>query len=215
VLRHRADGKKIQILRDARDWTQEQLAYIAGYSIKTIWKAEASGELKRQTLNDIAIALGVELSDIVANPEGLLPTRKEEVNKNIVLETLSAFPEQDLKALMDRMHRDAVFEHPAPPVIPEAGTYHGHNEVRKYFSRAFLQLPWDQFENQHLVAEGEFVDWHTQAIHCSSHTGRSFPYFACFHFRLLEGRIIHFRHYQDYSGLLLFYEENGWPHWRR
>ena len=42
MLRHHADAKKIERFRDARGWTQEQLALIAGYSIKTIWKAESA-----------------------------------------------------------------------------------------------------------------------------------------------------------------------------
>ncbi len=216
MLRHQSAGKKIKLFRDARGWTQEQLAYLAGYSIKTVWKAEASGELKRQTLVDIAAALGVEPSDIVANPQGLLPTRKEEINKQIVFEVLSAFPEQNIKALMDRVHRDAVFEHPAPSVIPEGGTFHGRSEVRRYFTLAFSELPRDhQIENEFLVADGDFVDWHCHATHTSANTGASLTYPVCFHFRFSEGRMIYFRQYQDYSGLLAFYAANGWPPWHR
>ena len=68
MLRHKAYGKRLRLLRDARCWTQEQLARAAGYSIKTIYKAEAGQALKRQTLTDIAHALGVQTADIAQLP---------------------------------------------------------------------------------------------------------------------------------------------------
>jgi transcriptional regulator with XRE-family HTH domain len=68
MLMHPSHGKRIQLLRDARGWTQQELAQAAGYSIKTIWKAESGRRLKRQTLADIAEALGVGLEDVVRRP---------------------------------------------------------------------------------------------------------------------------------------------------
>src|SRR5947207_500958 len=68
MLRHKAYGSRIRLLRDARCWTQQQLASAAGYSIKTIWKAEASRALKRQTLADIARALDVPIQEIAKLP---------------------------------------------------------------------------------------------------------------------------------------------------
>lgn len=68
MLCHKAYGKRIRLLRDARCWTQKQLAIAAGYSVKTIWKAETSHALKRQTLSDIAQALGVKTEDIARLP---------------------------------------------------------------------------------------------------------------------------------------------------
>lgn len=55
-------------MREARCWTQQQLARVAGYSVKTIWKAEAGRALKRQTLTDMARALGVHTEDIARLP---------------------------------------------------------------------------------------------------------------------------------------------------
>jgi len=65
MIVHQANPRRLRLLRDARGWTQEQLANSAGYSVKTIWKAEAGRPLKRQTLTDIARALGVEFEHIV------------------------------------------------------------------------------------------------------------------------------------------------------
>jgi transcriptional regulator with XRE-family HTH domain len=68
MLRHKAYGNRIRLLRDARSWTQQQLARAAGYSIKTIYKAELGRALKRQTLADIAQALGVSIEEIAQLP---------------------------------------------------------------------------------------------------------------------------------------------------
>ena len=68
MLRHKAYGRRIRLLREARCWTQQQLSRAAGYSIKTIWKAESGRALKRQTLADIAVALGVQTEDIARLP---------------------------------------------------------------------------------------------------------------------------------------------------
>ena len=70
MLAHKAHGNRIRHLRDVRGWTQQQLATASGYSIKTIWKAEAGRSIKRQTLTDIAHALNVEFRDIVESPAG-------------------------------------------------------------------------------------------------------------------------------------------------
>lgn len=68
MLRHRAFGKQIRALREAQCLTQQQLARAAGYSVKTIWKAEQGRALKRQTLTDIARALDVEPQVIARLP---------------------------------------------------------------------------------------------------------------------------------------------------
>ena len=68
MLRHKAYGNRIRLLRESRCWTQQQLARTAGYSVKTVWKAESGRALKRQTLTDIAHALGVQTADIARLP---------------------------------------------------------------------------------------------------------------------------------------------------
>jgi transcriptional regulator with XRE-family HTH domain len=60
----RAKGQRIAMLREAQDITQEELSARAGYSVKTLWKAEAGRRLRRRTLEDIATALGVSIADV-------------------------------------------------------------------------------------------------------------------------------------------------------
>lgn len=215
MLRHQADGQKIERFRDARGWTQEQLALVAGYSVKTIWKAEASRELKRQTLVDIAQALGVGLDEIVVDPLSVGPTKAESVNKDRIVESLGAVLHQNLAQAMDLVHRDALFESPAPPPFPYGGMFHGRREVRNFFVRSFATAPLDTVELERLVAEGPFVDLHMRVTHESPRTRKTITYNVCYHFRIADGRIIQMREYQDYAALATFFDENGWPHWRK
>lgn len=67
----RANGERITTLREALDITQEQLSAKVGYSVKTLWKAESGGRLRRRTLADIATALGVTYSEISLPDHGI------------------------------------------------------------------------------------------------------------------------------------------------
>ena len=82
MLRHRAYGNRIRLLRDERCWTQEELARAAGYSVKTIWKAEAGRPLKRQTLTDIAHALGVPREEIAKLRVASKPRQKASTQRH-------------------------------------------------------------------------------------------------------------------------------------
>lgn len=64
MQRLRANGKRIANLRDDLDLTQEELSVKVGYSVKTIWKAESGGVLRRRTLEHFAIALNSTLEEI-------------------------------------------------------------------------------------------------------------------------------------------------------
>lgn len=65
MQRLRANGQRIVSLRDALDLTQEELSVRVGYSVKTIWKAESGGVLRRRTLEHLAIALNCSLVDVI------------------------------------------------------------------------------------------------------------------------------------------------------
>ena len=192
-------------------------ALIAGYSIKTIWKAESGGQLNRQTLTDIAEALGVNLTEIVAGPESLLPTRREAAHQQRVLEMLDAYQAQEIDRLLDLVHDDAVFVSAAPPGTPGSGTFHGRRGVRDFASQsiAWYRAQPLQIESKLSLAAGDFVDWHHEGTFQSVNTGKSITVPCCFHFQFKAGRLIRWQEYQDYSGVMAFFDENGWPNWRR
>jgi transcriptional regulator with XRE-family HTH domain len=58
-------------LRKAKGWTQWQLAKAAGLHIATVSEAERGyKESKLSTLEALARALGVQVSDLLGEPEG-------------------------------------------------------------------------------------------------------------------------------------------------
>jgi transcriptional regulator with XRE-family HTH domain len=65
------DGDKIERLRSGRGWTVEDLARKAGCVPKSIYNAEQGKNIRRTTLAEIAAALKVEPSDLLAERQPL------------------------------------------------------------------------------------------------------------------------------------------------
>lgn len=61
------DANRIRTLREARGWSQEHLAAVAGLSARTVQRLEAEGRAAHESRMAVAAALGVE-------PERLLET---------------------------------------------------------------------------------------------------------------------------------------------
>jgi diguanylate cyclase (GGDEF)-like protein len=61
-----ANGKRVKELRNARGWTQEELAEQAEISPRTVEKLEAGKSVRHRTLMSVAEALGVSRQDIEA-----------------------------------------------------------------------------------------------------------------------------------------------------
>jgi transcriptional regulator with XRE-family HTH domain len=70
------NSEKIQALRDAKPWSQDELAIAAGVSLRTIQRAEREGVASLQTIKAIASALQVD-SNILRMPRNSEPTQIE------------------------------------------------------------------------------------------------------------------------------------------
>ncbi|NSL15343.1 helix-turn-helix domain-containing protein [Serratia marcescens] len=60
---------RIRPLRLAKGWSQEQLATIAGLSTRTVQRIENGEQASLETLTAISAALGVQVSDLNAQPQ--------------------------------------------------------------------------------------------------------------------------------------------------
>lgn len=61
----RAQGRRVAELRDAKNWTQEDLARFADISVKTVSRVEnGTNELRATTLREFAQALDVSEADL-------------------------------------------------------------------------------------------------------------------------------------------------------
>ena len=58
-----------QAITSGKGWSQEQLATIAGLSTRTVQRIENGEQASTETLNAIAAALGVQVSDLNAQPQ--------------------------------------------------------------------------------------------------------------------------------------------------
>lgn len=61
----RPDGEKIKRLRNERAWTQTQLAKVAGKDARTIQRVEAGHHASHDTLLGLAVALDVDVKEIL------------------------------------------------------------------------------------------------------------------------------------------------------
>lgn len=62
------DSRKIRQLREARGWSQEHLAEVAGLSARTVQRIEAEGNASPESRMALAAALGVEAADLGLPP---------------------------------------------------------------------------------------------------------------------------------------------------
>lgn len=58
------DPGRLRQLRETRAWSQEQLAEVAGLSVRTVQRAESGGAASPETRMALAAALGMEPADL-------------------------------------------------------------------------------------------------------------------------------------------------------
>lgn len=70
-------GKVIADLRQARDWSQQDLANRAGVSKTTVWNVENTNTAQQSTIEKIAAALHIEVTEIYhrVNPPSTIAER--------------------------------------------------------------------------------------------------------------------------------------------
>jgi DNA-binding XRE family transcriptional regulator len=65
------DPYKIRQLREARGWSQEHLAEVAGLSARTVQRIEAEGNVAPESRMALAAALGVEAAALAPAPSAV------------------------------------------------------------------------------------------------------------------------------------------------
>jgi transcriptional regulator with XRE-family HTH domain len=72
------DALKIKQLREARGWSQEHLAEVAGLSARTVQRIEAEGNASPESRMALAAALGVEATTLGQTAEPISPATPSE-----------------------------------------------------------------------------------------------------------------------------------------
>lgn len=190
------NGLAIRSLRQARGWTQTDLAKIAGYSVRLVQKAEASGSLVATTLDVLAQSLGtgdspVEIDDITTTPQTIVQE---------FIELINSHHGNTGQAARHLLADDAVLWCAGDPeVMPFAGDWNGPEAIAKFFQVFFSVLTpaKDGFlRNKRYLANGnEVVCW------CEAHASvsgmPSVPVWVWHHYLLKDGKILRYENHFD------------------
>src|SRR5690606_19789068 len=108
-----------------------------------------------------------------------------------------AFGAQDIPAIMEHLHPDAVIEFYGTPVIPYAGTYRGREECRRFFEVVLSSVDIHRFDTEEFIAERDKVVV-TGALHLTARsTGRAIISDFVHVITLKDGKGIRFRDFMN------------------
>ena len=153
----RANGERIKRLRKSQGLTQERLAQFSGCDAKTVRSAERGHSLDLNSLGRIAGALAVPFEIIIKRDDE--SSSQFQVGVAIVREYWQAFVKQDLDAIMEAFHNDAVVRLPGAPEIPFAGQYRGKEQIRRMHEITFATAQTEPLspDDTHFFGSGDYV----------------------------------------------------------
>jgi ketosteroid isomerase-like protein len=123
----------------------------------------------------------------------------EQGNVQVVQEAYAAYKRGDIQTILDRLTKDVKWI--APGVEPIAGTYHGPDEVARFFRQVNEISEFSSFEPDEYVAQGDrvVVLGHYQGI--ARNTGRVYECDWAMAFTVQDGKISKFQEYTDTAAL--------------
>lgn len=175
------NGRQLRIERKARGWTQRELAKAAGYSERTIRKAEKGGQLDLETVENLAEALGV-------------PVKKLKINIAAIarqwVEAYETLERRMLPAIEAYLAPDFEFVCPGDPATaPFIGTWKGKEGMQQWLDLFFGFFQRDRNTNTEYLEGDNIVVAHWlesgkfQGIPCG-------PIRINMHFRFRDGLIV-------------------------
>ncbi|MGH7961354.1 MAG: nuclear transport factor 2 family protein [Candidatus Binatia bacterium] len=121
----------------------------------------------------------------------------ETTNLEIIKEAYAAFGRGDIPAVLSVEDPDTELECAGPKDIPWAGSFRGHDGVKKYFAAIEAEADFDVFEPQTFLADGDKVVVLGFERVRSKRTGRSYEGHWAHVFTMAGGKITKFREYPD------------------
>ena len=123
----------------------------------------------------------------------------EQGNVQVVQEAYAAYKRGDIQTILDRLSKDV--EWIAPGVEPVAGTYHGPDEVARFFRQVNEISEFSSFEPGEYVAQGDRVVVLGRYKGIVRNTGRVYECDWAMAFTLQNGMISKFQEYTDTAAL--------------
>lgn len=192
------NGEMIAHFRKKRGYTQKEAAKNAGYSERLIRKAEASGRLSLQALEDLAAALSTKFDqlrayDLITSPESM------------VREFWSAYKQHEAEMVSHVQH----FLHHAveivcagdPQQIPFAGTFQGPEGLDQWIRTFFATLSRpdpNHFQPEYLASGKRVVTWGEELAVAPGLDPR--PMCVIHRFDFDDGKLVRFENMFDTHG---------------
>ncbi len=138
-------GERIRSLRKSLGWTQLELAMRADVSERTVRSIERDRPIKHDSLLCIALALGVEIRDIVRDPAQIAPLLCWRRNVDTLIELVTPYLQSgDPTGFYDIAHRDVEIVCRVEDTLPGAkwfsSSYFSGAEGARRFIDTSLQL---------------------------------------------------------------------------
>jgi uncharacterized protein len=121
----------------------------------------------------------------------------EQTNADVVQRGYEAFGRGDIPAFLELLTDDVEWIQQGPPVIPFAGTRHGHEGVMEYFSLLGETLEFEQFEPREFVAQDDTVVVLGFERSLGKATGRTVEQEWAHVYTLRDGKIAKGRFFED------------------
>ena len=118
-------------------------------------------------------------------------------NVQIIQQAFADFASGNIDSIINICTDDVEWTGLANPTVPIAGTFHGRNEIIKFFNNLTENIDYSYFEPKEFFSNKDVVivlGHHTAKV---KKTGKSFDHDWCMIFRLQEGKIYHYYIFVD------------------
>lgn len=186
-------------IRLARQFTQQQLAKLAGVSERTVRNAEAGRRVRLDFLGYLSSVLAVEVQEIVLDSDELRTAQLEQTRAGHIMAAINAIVnERDFSELFSLVSKDVIISVPGPKSVPFCGDYRGVDGMRTLGDRSLESIEYERAtEFTEIRSSGKLVvvtgrDW----FHAIS-TGKSISPWWQHIYEFDKGRIVRIDDWTD------------------
>jgi ketosteroid isomerase-like protein len=118
-------------------------------------------------------------------------------NKKLVMEGYQLFKSGDIRGLLDRYHDNAEWIAPEAEYLPFGGSFHGKQEIGRFFAELDASVQATRFEPRHFIAEGDKVVVTGDSSWVAKATGIAYDNPWVHVFTIHDGKVARFEGYYD------------------
>ncbi len=204
------NGELVRFYRRQRGWTQEQLADVAGYTVRVIRKAEASQSLRPDTIEVLAEALSG--LDWKISPEDLISSPIQ-----MARAVIDAYRHQERQVVANvhgLLHEDlSVYAAGEEVGLPFAGSYSGVDGFDAFFGRYFesFMRPDKELFQPVFYSQGNEVILHGQEAVQANDSPDVISSWIFIKFRFERGLLISYENFYDTARAAVYLNTLGRP----